>query len=53
MSGRASEVVSAAGVLIPVDAFVAKPFTVERLPNKVRERITYCSPFSHPRSPSR
>jgi two-component system cell cycle sensor histidine kinase/response regulator CckA len=31
MSGRASEVVSDAGVLIPVDAFVAKPFTVERL----------------------
>jgi two-component system cell cycle sensor histidine kinase/response regulator CckA len=53
MSGRASEVVSAAGVLIPVDAFVAKPFTVERLLNKVRERIKYCSPFSHPRSPSR
>jgi two-component system cell cycle sensor histidine kinase/response regulator CckA len=53
MSGRASEVVSAAGVLIPVDAFVAKPFTVERLLNKVRERIEYCSPFSHPRSPSR
>jgi two-component system cell cycle sensor histidine kinase/response regulator CckA len=53
MSGRASEVVSAVGVLIPVDAFVAKPFTVERLLNKVRERIEYCSPFSHPRSPSR
>jgi two-component system cell cycle sensor histidine kinase/response regulator CckA len=53
MSGRASEVVSAAGVMIPVDAFVAKPFTVERLLNKVRERIEYCSPFSHPRSPSR
>jgi two-component system cell cycle sensor histidine kinase/response regulator CckA len=53
MSGRASEVVSAAGVLVPVDAFVAKPFTVERLLNKVRERIEYCSPFSHPRSPSR
>src|ERR1051325_7691600 len=31
MSGRAAEVISDAGVLIPVDAFVAKPFTVERL----------------------
>src|SRR6266404_4667412 len=29
MSGRAAEVISDAGVLIPVDAFVAKPFTVE------------------------
>ena len=46
MSGCASEVVSDAGVLIPVDAFVAKPFTGERLLNKVRERIEYCSPFS-------
>ena len=42
MSGCASEVVSDAGVLIPVDAFVAKPFTVERLLTKVRERIAYC-----------
>ena len=50
MSGCASEVVSDAGVLIPVDAFVAKPFTGERLLNKVRERIEYCSPFSHPRA---
>lgn len=39
MSGCASEVVSDAGVLVPVDAFVAKPFTVERLLTKVRERI--------------
>jgi CheY-like chemotaxis protein len=52
MSGRASEVVSSVGVLIPVDVFLAKPFTAERLLNKVRERIEYCSPFSHPRSPS-
>jgi len=42
MSGCASEVVSDAGVLVPVDAFVAKPFTVERLLTKVRERIAYC-----------
>jgi CheY-like chemotaxis protein len=41
-SGCASEVVSDAGVLVPVDAFVAKPFTVERLLTKVRERIAYC-----------
>ena len=53
MSGCASEVVSDAGVLIPVDAFVAKPFTGERLLNKVRERIEYCSPFSHPRAHAR
>jgi CheY-like chemotaxis protein len=53
MSGCASEVVSDAGVLIPVDAFVAKPFTVERLLNKVRDRIGYCSPFSHPRTQAR
>ena len=50
MSGRASEVISDAGVLIPVDAFLAKPFTVERLLKKVRERIEYCSPFSRPSS---
>ena len=49
MSGRAAEVISDAGVLIPVDAFVAKPFTVERLLNKVRERLEYRSPFSRPR----
>ena len=49
MSGRASDVISDAGVLIPVDAFVAKPFTVERLLNKVRERLEYRSPFSRPR----
>jgi two-component system cell cycle sensor histidine kinase/response regulator CckA len=53
VSGRASEVISAAGnVLIPVDAFLAKPFTVERLLKKVRERIEYCSPFSRPSSVS-
>jgi two-component system, cell cycle sensor histidine kinase and response regulator CckA len=49
MSGRAAEVISDAGVLIPVDAFVAKPFTVDRLLNKVRERLEYRSPFSRPR----
>jgi len=49
MSGRAAEVISDAGVLIPVDAFLAKPFTVERLLNKVRERLEYRSPFSRPR----
>jgi two-component system cell cycle sensor histidine kinase/response regulator CckA len=50
MSGRAAEVVSETGVLIPVDTFLAKPFTVERLLNKVRERIENRSPFSHPSS---
>jgi CheY-like chemotaxis protein len=49
MSGRAAEVISDAGVLIPVDAFLAKPFTVERLLNKVRERLEYRSPFARPR----
>lgn len=49
MSGRAAEVISEAGVLIPVDAFLAKPFTVVRLLNKVRERLEYRSPFSRPR----
>lgn len=49
MSGRAAEVITDAGVLIPVDAFLAKPFTVERLLNKVRERLEYRSPFSRPR----
>lgn len=49
MSGRAAEVINDAGVLIPVDAFLAKPFTVERLLNKVRERLEYSSPFSRPR----
>ena len=49
MSGRAAEVISEAGVLIPVDAFLAKPFTVGRLLNKVRERLEYRSPFSRPR----
>src|SRR5262245_37935255 len=33
MSGRAAEVITDAGVLIPVDAFLAKPFTVDRLLN--------------------
>lgn len=50
MSGRAAEVISDVGVLIPVDAFVAKPFTVDRLLTKVRERIEYRSPFTRPRS---
>jgi CheY-like chemotaxis protein len=49
MSGRAAEVISDAGVLIPVDAFLAKPFTVDRLLNKVRERLEYRSPFARPR----
>jgi CheY-like chemotaxis protein len=48
MSGRASEVISDAGVVVPIDAFLAKPFTAERLLNKVRERIEHCSPFSRP-----
>src|SRR5581483_9815490 len=49
MSGRAAEVISEAGVLIPVDAFVAKPFTVDRLLKQVRERLEYRSPCSRPR----
>jgi CheY-like chemotaxis protein len=49
MSGRAAEVISDAGVLIPVDSFLAKPFTVDRLLNKVRERLEYRSPFARPR----
>jgi len=48
MSGRAAEVVSETRVLIPVDAFLAKPFTVDRLLSKVRERIEDRSPFSPP-----
>ena len=52
MSGRASEVISDAGVVVPIDAFLAKPFTAERLLNKVRERIEHCSPFSRPSSVS-
>ena len=48
MSGRVAEVISDAGVLIPADAFLAKPFTAERLLNKVRERIEHCSPFARP-----
>src|ERR1700675_3560800 len=36
MSGRVAEVISDAGVLIPADAFLAKPFTAARLLNKVR-----------------
>ena len=48
MSGRAAEVISDAGVVVPIDAFLAKPFTAERLLNKVRERIEHCSPFSRP-----
>jgi two-component system cell cycle sensor histidine kinase/response regulator CckA len=48
MSGRVAEVIGDAGVLIPADAFLAKPFTAERLLNKVRERIEHCSPFSRP-----
>jgi len=38
-----------AGEPDPVDAFLAKPFTVDRLLNKVRERLEYRSPFSRPR----
>jgi len=45
-------VVSEPGVLIPVDTFLAKPFTVERLLNKVRERIAARSPVSRPSSGS-
>ena len=48
MSGRVAEVISNAGGLIPADAFLAKPFTAERLLSKVRERIEHCSPFSRP-----
>src|SRR5260370_3875608 len=36
MSGRASEVITDAGVLVPVDAFLAKPFTADRLRDKWR-----------------
>jgi hypothetical protein len=49
-NGPSGATISDAGVLIPVDAFLAKPFTVERPLNKVRERIEYCSPFSRPSS---
>ena len=52
MSGRAAEVIGEAGVLIPVDTFLAKPFTVDRLLNKVRERIENRWPFSRPSSGS-
>lgn len=49
MSGRAAEVMSDAGGLISADTFLAKPFTSERLLNKVRTRLQYRSPFSRHR----
>jgi primosomal replication protein N len=52
MSGRAAEVISETGVLIPVDGFLARSFTVDRLLSKVRERIENRSPFSRPSSAS-
>ena len=49
MSGHASEVVGDYGVRVPSDAFVAKPFTSERLVGKILEKIERRSPFSKPR----
>lgn len=49
MSGRAAEVMGDARELISADTFLAKPFTPERLLNKVRLRLAYRSPFSRQR----
>src|SRR5574337_971156 len=43
MSGHSSEVVGDYGVRVPSDSFVAKPFTMERLVGKVREKLGYSS----------
>jgi hypothetical protein len=48
---HAHEVASDAGVLGPVDAFVAKPFSRARLLGKIRERLDYRSPFFRRPSP--
>lgn len=53
MSGHSSEVVGDYGVRVPADSFVAKPFTMERLVGKVREKLGSRSPFSKPRPGTR
>jgi len=45
MSGRAAEVLGDSRGLISADAFLAKPFTPERLLNTVRRQLEYRSPF--------
>ena len=45
MSGRAAEVISDAGVLIPVDAFVAKPFTVATAFSSVCSASGFAAPL--------
>jgi two-component system, cell cycle sensor histidine kinase and response regulator CckA len=49
MSGRAAEVLGDSRGPISADAFLAKPFTPERLLNTVRRQLEYRSPFSRQR----
>ncbi len=46
MSGHSSEMVGDYGVRVPSDSFVAKPFTIELLIGKIREKLEHRSPFS-------
>ena len=48
MSGHTTEVIGDYGVRVPSDSFVAKPFTVERLLGKIREKLDRQSPFKRP-----
>ena len=48
MSGHTTEVIGDYGVRVPSDSFVAKPFTVERLLGKIREKLDLQSPFKRP-----
>ncbi len=48
MSAHTSEVVGDYGVRVPSDSFIAKPFSVERLLGKIREKFDRQSPFKRP-----
>ncbi|HET7876686.1 MAG TPA: response regulator [Methylomirabilota bacterium] len=50
MSGHAAEVIQDYGVVVPAADFVAKPFSIERLVAKVREKLGRPSPFVRPPS---